>query len=463
MTKKTRTFLFLIVSFFFVLGAVSAVFYAQGYRFDFNNFKYLKTGGIFVKVSPSNAKVFLDGKLIGRTQFINDYLFSQSLLPKEYSLLIEKEGYSSWSKTFQVKETEVIEAKNIILFPKEIFFSQIKAKVDNFYPVDGEKIIVQKLIEPGQPEEFSIYDPEKEEGARLEKINLFLSEHDFLDLRIINSRYLLFLLQNKETEEEKYFFADLKEEDPSMQKLDFLSKEAKNIFLAESFGGSILFWQDGPLLLKKSLDNNGFPILFTNYEIKAFTLANNYFYLLSDKGELLKIDQNQSFPAQNLIKEPFDFKDDSYYELAVFGEKIFLKEDESLYALDENEKNFKKIFGGIKKIKASPFGDKLLCQMQNEFEIYLLEDIDTPFLKKAGGKIFISRFSQPIQSSDWIENDYFVFANENKIILSEIDTRSDLNTYQIGEFNDPKIWFCPKNKKIYILSNGSIFASDKIL
>ncbi|MDD4830891.1 MAG: PEGA domain-containing protein, partial [Candidatus Pacebacteria bacterium] len=174
MTKKTRTFLFLIVSFFFVLGAVSAVFYAQGYRFDFNNFKYLKTGGIFVKVSPSNAKVFLDGKLIGRTQFINDYLFSQSLLPKEYSLLIEKEGYSSWSKTFQVKETEVIEAKNIILFPKEIFFSQIKAKVDNFYPVDGEKIIVQKLIEPGQPEEFSIYDPEKEEGARLEKINLFL-------------------------------------------------------------------------------------------------------------------------------------------------------------------------------------------------------------------------------------------------------------------------------------------------
>jgi len=215
--------------------------------------------------------------------------------------------------------------------------------------------------------------------------------------------------------------------------------------------------------LKKSLNSDDLPAQFLKDKIKTFTLDNGYFYLLTQEGKTLKIDQNKNFPTQELTEKLFNFKKSPAYELMVFEGSPFLKEDESLYALNEKNKSLEKIFDGVKSVKLSPFGDKLLCQMQNEIEVYLLKKIDVPFQETAGSKIFISRFSQPVQSSDWIEDDYFAFANAGQITLSEIDTRSNLNTYNIGQLADPKVWFCQKNKKLYALSNGSLFASDKLL
>ena len=463
MTKKTRTFLFLILSAFFVLAAISAVFYAQGYRFDFKNFKFLKTGGIFVKVSPSNANIILDQKLIGRTQPINDYLFIQSLLPKEYNIRIEKEGYSSWSKNLEVKETEVAEAKNIILFPQKVSFTEAKYSIKNFYPLDGEKIILQKLTGSSQAEALSIYDLGRDKETELEKLNIFLAGYELLELKTLDSQSLLLYLKNKKTLKENYFFVDLKTDNPLAQKTDFLSKKTGNISLASSFGEEFFFWQEGNSIFKKSPASSDLPVQFLEDKIETFILANGYFYILTQDGKILKIDQSKNFPTQELTEKQFNLKENSIYELMVFDGRPFLKEDESLYALDEKNKSFEKIFDGIKSVKPSPFGDKLLCQMQNEIEVYLLKKIDVPSQEPAGSKIFISRFSQPVQGLDWIENDYFAFADAGQITLSETDTRSNLNTYNIGQLADPKIWFCQKNKKLFVLSNNSLFASDKLL
>lgn len=461
MTKITRTFLFFILSFLFVLTATSALFYAQGYRFDFKNFKYLKTGAIFVKVSPANAKVFLDQKLIGRTQLINNYLFSQSLLPKEYSVKIEKEGYLPWSKTLEVKEKEVAEAKNIILFPEKISFKQEKLDIKNFYPLNGEKILLQSFA--NKTEKLSVYDLAKDSEAELEKINIFLEQHNLLELKTIDSRFLLFYAENKKTKKENYFFADLKAGNPIPEKLDFLTEKSKNIILTSSFGEIFFFWEEDSAILKKSLNSSIKAAPFLDDKIKAFSLAGGYFYFLTQEGKIIKTDQNKNFPGQNLTEKSLDINQKFFYELTVYQEKIFLKENEYLYIFNEKGKVFEKIFDGIKDFKLSVFGDKILCQKQNEIEIYLLKDITVPFPSSAGSKIFISRFSQPVQSSDWIENDYFAFASNNEISLSEIDTRSTLNVFNIGRFNEPKIWFCQKNKKLYILSNNLLFSSDKLL
>jgi len=48
MTKKTRTILFLIFLFLFLLIAPSAIFYSQGYRLDFENKKLTQSGGFFL-------------------------------------------------------------------------------------------------------------------------------------------------------------------------------------------------------------------------------------------------------------------------------------------------------------------------------------------------------------------------------------------------------------------------------
>jgi len=83
MTKKTRTILFLICLFLFLLIAPSAIFYSQGYRFDFDSKKITQTGGLFLKVFPKSAEIYLDGKLKKKTDFFFGSILIENLLPKK--------------------------------------------------------------------------------------------------------------------------------------------------------------------------------------------------------------------------------------------------------------------------------------------------------------------------------------------------------------------------------------------
>ena len=118
MTKKTRTILFLVCLFLFLLIAPSAVFYSQGYRIDFENKKFTQTGAFYFKVLPKSVEVYLNGKLIKKTDFFFGTALIENLLPKKYQIKIIKEGYHSWQKNLEIKEKQVTEAKNIVLVPE---------------------------------------------------------------------------------------------------------------------------------------------------------------------------------------------------------------------------------------------------------------------------------------------------------------------------------------------------------
>lgn len=134
MTKKKRTILFLSCLFIFLFFAPSAVLYSQGYRIDFEARKIIRTGGIFLKIQPRQANVYIDGKLKKKTDFLFDSVLIENLLPKKYRIEIKKEGFHSWTKTLEVREKEVSEAKNIILFPQNPEFS-IVPQVENILPI----------------------------------------------------------------------------------------------------------------------------------------------------------------------------------------------------------------------------------------------------------------------------------------------------------------------------------------
>lgn len=465
MTKKSRTILFSILSVVFVIVASSAIFYAQGYRFDAKSFKFLKTGAIFVKVSPSNAKITLDQKPMGRTQIISDYLFIQSLVPKEYVVKAEKEGYLPWTKTLAVKAMEVSEARNVVLFPENINFPNIKNGLEKMQYLGEDRAILTYAGSDG-PSKLSIYDLSNNQETDLSPINSLLAGYDLADLKILDPQNLLLSLQNKKTKKTEYFLAGVNSSQEVPQKVNFLTQDSRNVVLIDSSGERSLFWQEEGWMLKKSLDSGEPAVHFLNEKIAAFALSGNYFYFLTEKGQLLEIDQNKNFPAQELAKNVpvglLEMKDEHDLELLIFGNKIMLNGKGNLYLLDRTENSFKKIFEGVKNIELSPSKDKILCQLQKELWVILLSDIDVPFKEKEGAELFISRFSQEIQDADWIANDYFAFSVSNQIKISEIDNRSQPNIYDISKFNDPKLLFDQKAKKLYILSDGSLFASDKL-
>jgi hypothetical protein len=133
MAKKTRIIIFLVCSFLFILIAPSIVLYSQGYRIDLENKKFTQTGGLFLKILPRQTDIYIDGKLNKRTDFFFDSVLIENLLPKKYKVEVKKEEHHSWEKTLEIKEKEVTEAKNIILFPQNINFSVLAGQVEQFW------------------------------------------------------------------------------------------------------------------------------------------------------------------------------------------------------------------------------------------------------------------------------------------------------------------------------------------
>jgi len=115
----------LIFAVFFVAASIIIILFAQGYRFDFNSLKIVKTGGIFIKTSTDGAKIYINDRYVKSTSGILSYsTLISGLTPKNYNIFIYKENYYPWNKIVEVKSGMVFELNNLILFPLE--FKKIK-------------------------------------------------------------------------------------------------------------------------------------------------------------------------------------------------------------------------------------------------------------------------------------------------------------------------------------------------
>lgn len=137
---KRRTLLFIFFILFIFLG-VSTVFYADGWRIDWNSFRLSRIGGIYVKTYPSRADIFLDGKSIKRGFGLFDSgVLINSLFPKKYVLEIKKENYFPWRRSIVVEPALVSEVKYAVLIPKQKN-EILRSDFESFFVLPNDNII----------------------------------------------------------------------------------------------------------------------------------------------------------------------------------------------------------------------------------------------------------------------------------------------------------------------------------
>lgn len=139
MTLKVRRLLSLIFILLFLAITPAIMLYAAGYKLGRNGFPIERTGMFIIDSEPEGAKIFLDGK--ARESWINN-LFNKkeilttpakikNLLPGEYDLSLELDGYHGWQKKLTINPGASTFAENIFLFkndlPTEIMPGEIKA------------------------------------------------------------------------------------------------------------------------------------------------------------------------------------------------------------------------------------------------------------------------------------------------------------------------------------------------
>ncbi|MEI6499103.1 MAG: PEGA domain-containing protein [bacterium] len=105
----------LVVGCLILSVAFGIIYYAQGYRFNYRNFRIIKTGIVNVTSTPRDAEVFVDGKIKSKK---TPYYVNLTAGP--HTVSIKKEGYYDWQTTYMVEAEMVNVSKNILLIKNNI-------------------------------------------------------------------------------------------------------------------------------------------------------------------------------------------------------------------------------------------------------------------------------------------------------------------------------------------------------
>ncbi len=416
MRKRHRTILFLICLSLFLIIAPSIIFYSQGYRFDFETRKISQTGGFFLNILPKQSEIYLDGKLVKKTDFFFGSAFIENLLPKKYNIRIKKQGFFSWNKDLEIKEKQVTDAKKIILFPENSEFNILTKEIENFWFSPNGKKIILKEIYPVR-NDISNGETENTWALKLYDLDKMIKSHLIKETDIFAKGVELINLEFSQDSKEIYLNVGMKEQE-------------KNFILKIN--------EVQPNLIEKE-------IVLPDENIIASEIFINNNYYLDISGNLYK---NKT----KLTQKPFPIKKETGYTLKVFRNFLFLQENEILYLFDQDAKSFDKFFEKTLGLKISPCLEKIVYF--SDSEIWILSDDE---------KIFLFRLSEKIRNCFWLNSNYLIFSTENSVKITEIDKRDRLNMVEISKSENQKIFWNEFDKKLYVLKENSLYQSCNLL
>ncbi len=481
MKRKTR---FLIVSFFvifFLVVTPQIILYSLGYRFDFDQKKFFKTGGIHLRIKPNKVRVFINGKFKKRTRLFLDSVLITNLLPKKQQILVKKEGYHSWQKTLKIDEGKVTKAEHIMLFKKDPLINVFGENIKTFYFSPNEKKVVLETIPEKRLEVLTV-----ESGIK-KNVNL-KPDQELLDLKWSpgSERFLIKTSPKNSKTENLYLSSSLTDPKLQISLLNLPEKDLGQINFNPQNQNQIFFFQRNNLYVQDLNSNKKIPLKIAE-NLVSYQVTDKDIIWLSDSGLLHKLNLTDLTglnieEKQALNSEVFPLKKESYYKILTNNQLVFLLESNqlsftsnnsiyyNLFYLNPETKTFQKIKNDIKRFSFSPNKDKIFYSTEHEIWFSDLNDIlSSPPDKGKIKEIFLVRFSDKIKNCFWLNPHYLIFTVGNDIKISEIDIRDGLNIINLSKLSDrptektPEIFFSQVYKKIYIYKKDSLFSSEKLI
>ncbi len=94
--------------------------YSLGIKLDLANLTFDETGGIYIKSTPAEAEIYLDGKIIKNTSgFFQAGTIIDNLKEGEYRLDLRYNGYFNWQKNVNVSPLLVNVFDNVVMIPQK--------------------------------------------------------------------------------------------------------------------------------------------------------------------------------------------------------------------------------------------------------------------------------------------------------------------------------------------------------
>lgn len=464
MEKRTRIIILTVCIALFLIVSPWIVLYSMGYKINFETMEILATGGIYIRTTPQASEVIIDEKMSEKPKMFSDSVFVLDLIPKEHSILVKKEGYFDYQKTIEVKEKEVTKLENIVLFKKNINIEVISQDVEQFFFSPDKKNVLAELTNTKSLdfEYFKASSPNNKKTYSLALKNTTVSDliwSENSDKAIVKTQNLNGIF---------YYLLDFSKEIQATSPLSFLSSSSSDISFNPQNSEQIFYIKNKTLY---SSVNNKTETVIKN--LVSYKIENNNILWLSPEGILSKSDISGK-TSETLIKKENSFPISQNCDIKVVGEKIFLMASDALYEYDSETMKLKDFGVAIDNCYLLRSPDSKNMVYYNNSGIYLYTFIDKTGEKVSDSenniKIFSSNYPETITDCYWLNNDYIIFQSGNKIIVSEIDYRGNINQIQLPlnfepspDSRNPQIFFNTEDNKVYVLIGGTLYSSEKLI
>lgn len=259
--------------------------------------------------------------------------------------------------------------------------------------------------------------------------------------------------------------------------------EAKNIMLFPSqiafktlFDSVADVWPspDINLLLFQKTSTQGQRMLSlwnpkTNKEtvvIQRLTSAQKIQSVQWDRNEKTFLIQFQKGGGQPLV---FTEQGEPCKESFCFENILKIQPTDQEILLAAAEESLQQILPNIRERALSPDEKKIALTNGSELWLFYLQDDEGQPKRTKGDRVFLNRFGEQIQNLFWVSSHYLLLSVGDDIRIMEIDERDSLNTISLGLFParaggpNPRLFWDNKEKIVYILSDGVLSVSEKVI
>ncbi len=458
MTLKTRRFIFYGLLFLFIITGFGIVSYSHGWRLTTEDcqivrlqdceIKFQKTGAIFIETKPKGVTIKIDGKLFqDRSGLIQSGTLITNLLPKNYKVKIEKDGYLSWGKNLWVESGLVTEMLKIVLIPEELEkkIISISKSIDNFWINSQQKVVFKN--------KESLY---------------YFQELPLLPVKLKGDKFIQWSEDNN-----KIIVQDSKNQIYYLYELNNLSKALNiNAVLNNLQKMNITEIAFHPLESSRLIikDKSNFLYLLDTNRLKletivkepvlAWTIKSPNIYHIKETKKSPSGDSSKTKPktqsyylvsfnltvkTENFTVElPSQLINQGPSKINASGNNIaFMAKDGGLYLFNQMNRNFNKIAQSAEKFVFSPDNKKIaFLDKDGKLNIYFLEDYQRGIVKKASEVIELNFYKGlNVKNIFWYKDSFHLFVEYSgpnlresaSVDFIEIDDRLPINKNTLFE------------------------------
>lgn len=414
MTLATRRILYIsfILAFFIITPLV--ISYAAGYQFVLGSnrpFTIKKTGMLILNSDPQGAKIYINGEL--QQEFIQKYLQKagitgksnmistpakiKNLLPGDYDVTFELDGYWKWQKKLTVKGGESTYAEDVHLFKNSLPLSVSSGPIKDISVSYDEKYLltsygegIELLTQADDSVRKIGIDASGGAVSWSQDSRKFIAgnfAYDIADNKIINlaeaTKGGSEFRWDPENNNQVYFVSGTEGRADTLFRLRLSDLSAEKVLSAENIAGYLV--KDGLI------------------------------YLINKIGEAERMEIYRSASsrvAQFDLSKPYDYR---FVNSGSRYINLFNEKQRTLYLIDPQNKF--QIAEALNNLSYATWVDDNRLLYNNDFEIWLVD-------LKYDQKLLLTRISSPINKVViHPSKNYIIFSTDNSLNTIELDDR----------------------------------------